>query len=134
MANVDIETRKRRGRPRSGQSPGVSLRLDPELQDAIDRWRAGTADNLSRSEKTMGGTVFRLEFNPLFKSRFTLIKPASPLEPYQRYQRAQSDNREAKRVTPGPIQLGHELEVHAIDPGHYRRGYSHDGNNRQHFK
>jgi len=39
MANLDIETPKRRGRPRSGQCPGVSLRLDPELQDAIDRWR-----------------------------------------------------------------------------------------------
>jgi hypothetical protein len=41
----------RRGqRPPIGQTPVVSLRLQPEWQQGIDAWRRGEPDQLSRSE------------------------------------------------------------------------------------
>jgi hypothetical protein len=40
MSNSNIVTRKKRGRPRIGQSPVVSLRLELIWQEAIDEWRS----------------------------------------------------------------------------------------------
>jgi hypothetical protein len=50
MSDSNIVIRKKRGRPRTGQTPVVSLRLEPEWQQDIDEWRHGEPDQLSRSE------------------------------------------------------------------------------------
>ena len=50
MSNSNIVVRKKRGRPRIGQVPVVSLRLDPVWQEAIDEWRNLEPGNPSRSE------------------------------------------------------------------------------------
>jgi hypothetical protein len=50
MSNSNIVLRKKRGRPRIGQVPVVSLRLDPVWQEAIDEWRSLEPGNPSRSE------------------------------------------------------------------------------------
>ncbi len=47
MSDSNIAIRKKRGRPRVGQTPVVSLRLPPESQQDIDEWRS---DHLSRSD------------------------------------------------------------------------------------
>jgi hypothetical protein len=46
----DVVIRKKRGRPRSGQIPVFSLRLQPEWQEAIDEWRSQEQSHPSRSE------------------------------------------------------------------------------------
>jgi hypothetical protein len=50
MSDSNIVIRKKRGRPRTGHMPVVSLRLEPEWQQGIDAWRRGEPDQLSRSE------------------------------------------------------------------------------------
>ncbi len=50
MSDSNIVIRKKRGRPRTGQTPVVSLQLEPEWQQDIDEWRHGEPDQLSRSE------------------------------------------------------------------------------------
>jgi hypothetical protein len=50
MSDSNIVIRKKRGRPPIGQTPVVSLRLQPEWQQGIDAWRRGEPDQLSRSE------------------------------------------------------------------------------------
>jgi hypothetical protein len=50
MSNSNIVVRKKRGRPRIGQIPVVSLRLDLVWQEAIDEWRSLEPGNPSRSE------------------------------------------------------------------------------------
>ena len=42
--------RKKRGRPRSGQIPVFSLRLQMGWQEAIDEWRSREPGHPSRSE------------------------------------------------------------------------------------
>jgi hypothetical protein len=41
--------RKKRGRPRIGQIPVISFRLEPEWRQDIDEWRSGEPAHLSRS-------------------------------------------------------------------------------------
>jgi hypothetical protein len=41
MSDSNIAIRKKRGRPRVGQKPVVSLRLHQESQQDIDEWRSG---------------------------------------------------------------------------------------------
>lgn len=44
-------TQKKRGRPATGQQPHVSVRMEPELTDAVDKWlKSLTPVELSRSE------------------------------------------------------------------------------------
>jgi hypothetical protein len=50
MSHSNIVIRKKRGRPPIGQTPVVSIRLQPEWQQGIDEWRRGEPDQLSRSE------------------------------------------------------------------------------------
>jgi hypothetical protein len=50
LANSNIAIRKKRGRPRVGETPVVSLRLNQGSQQDIDEWRSGEPDHLSRSE------------------------------------------------------------------------------------
>ena len=50
MSSTNIVTRKKRGRPRIGQSPVVSFRLELAWQEAIDEWRSLEPGNPSRSE------------------------------------------------------------------------------------
>ena len=50
MSESDVVIRKKRGRPRSGQIPVFSLRLQVECQEAIDEWRSEEPGHPSRSE------------------------------------------------------------------------------------
>ena len=50
MSNSNIVTRKKRGRPRIGQSPVVSFRLELAWQEAIDEWRSLEPNSPSRSD------------------------------------------------------------------------------------
>jgi hypothetical protein len=50
MSDSNIVIRKKRGRPPIGQTPVVSLRLQPEWQQGIDEWRRGEPGQLSRSD------------------------------------------------------------------------------------
>ena len=50
MSDSNIVIRKKRGRPPIGQTPVVSLRLEPEWQQGIDEWRRGEPGQLSRSD------------------------------------------------------------------------------------
>ena len=50
MSESDLVIRKKRGRPRSGQTPVFSLRLQVECQEAIDEWRSEEPGHPSRSE------------------------------------------------------------------------------------
>ena len=50
MSDSNIVIRKKRGRPRVGPKPVISLRLHPESQQDIDEWRSGEPDHLSRSD------------------------------------------------------------------------------------
>jgi Arc/MetJ-type ribon-helix-helix transcriptional regulator len=50
MSDADVVIRKKRGRPRVGQTPVVSFRLAPEWQQEIDEWRSGEPDHPSRSD------------------------------------------------------------------------------------
>src|ERR1041384_1281229 len=53
-------------------------------------------------------------------------KPPAPLEPDDRQHRAEHDHGKPERIAPGPVQLRHELEVHAVDAGdHSRRNANH---------
>jgi hypothetical protein len=50
MSNSDTVIRKRRGRPRIGQTPVVSFRLDQDWQESIDEWRSLEPEKPTRSE------------------------------------------------------------------------------------
>ena len=50
MSDSEVEIRKKRGRPRIGQTPVVSLRLDLDWQQDIDDWRSGAPGHPSRSD------------------------------------------------------------------------------------
>ena len=50
MSDSNVVIRKKRGRPRRGQTPVVSFRLGLECQQDIDKWRSGEPDHLSRSD------------------------------------------------------------------------------------
>ena len=50
MSSTNIVTRKKRGRPRIGQIPVVSFRLELAWQESIDEWRSLEPGNLSRSD------------------------------------------------------------------------------------
>src|SRR5207244_775459 len=49
MSSSEIVRQKRRGRPRIGQLPVVSFRMDPIVQEEIDHWRTVEPDKPSRS-------------------------------------------------------------------------------------
>jgi metal-responsive CopG/Arc/MetJ family transcriptional regulator len=49
MSTSENGGQKRRGRPRTGQFPVISLRIDPAVQEEIDCWRSGEPDKPSRS-------------------------------------------------------------------------------------
>jgi len=51
MMSIKNVTQKRRGRPATGQQPHVSVRMEPELTNAVDNWlRTLSPEELSRSE------------------------------------------------------------------------------------
>jgi len=50
MTDSNHVIRKKRGRPRIGQTPVVSFRLELEWQRDIDRWRSGEPGLPSRSD------------------------------------------------------------------------------------
>ena len=50
MTDSNHETRKKRGRPRTGQIPVISFRLEPEWRQEIDEWRSGEPGPPSRSD------------------------------------------------------------------------------------
>src|SRR5262245_6128510 len=50
MTDSNHVTTKKRGRPRTGQIPVVSFRLEPEWRQEIDEWRSGEPGHLSRSD------------------------------------------------------------------------------------
>jgi len=50
MSDPNTAVKKRRGRPRIGQLPVVTFRLDPEWQRDIDDWRTSEPGNPSRSQ------------------------------------------------------------------------------------
>jgi hypothetical protein len=50
MSDSNVVIRKKRGRPRTGQTAVMSLRLQPEWLEGIDEWRRGEPDILSRSD------------------------------------------------------------------------------------
>jgi len=43
-------TKKKRGRPATGQDAVTSIRLSPDFRDALDRWSRLQPDKPSRSE------------------------------------------------------------------------------------
>ena len=49
MSSSEIVRQKKRGRPRIGQLPVVSFRMDPVVQEEIDQWRTVEPDKPSRS-------------------------------------------------------------------------------------
>ena len=49
MSDSNVVIRKKRGRPRIGQIPVVSFRLEPEWRQEIDEWRSGEPGHPSRS-------------------------------------------------------------------------------------
>ena len=49
MSSSEIVRQKKRGRPRIGQLPVVSFRMDPIVQEEIDHWRTVEPDKPSRS-------------------------------------------------------------------------------------
>ena len=49
MSSSEIVRQKKRGRPRIGQLPVVSFRMDPVVQEEIDHWRSLEPDKPSRS-------------------------------------------------------------------------------------
>ena len=52
MSSSEIVRQKKRGRPRIGQLPVVSFRMDPVVQEEIDQWRSLEPDKPSRSKAT----------------------------------------------------------------------------------
>ena len=50
MTDSNHVIRKKRGRPRIGQIPVVSFRLEPEWRQEIDEWRSGEPGHPSRSD------------------------------------------------------------------------------------
>lgn len=51
MVSIKNVTQKRRGRPATGQQPHVSVRMEPDLINAIDKWLLTLSPkDLSRSE------------------------------------------------------------------------------------
>jgi hypothetical protein len=50
MSDSAIGTRKKRGRPRTGQTPVVSLRLQLLWLEDIDEWRSRVPGHPSRSD------------------------------------------------------------------------------------
>src|SRR3954467_75692 len=55
------------------------------------------------------------------------LHPPSPLEPTERRKRAQHDEHERVRVPVMPAELGHELEIHAVDAGDQDGRHADDG-------
>ena len=49
MSSSEIVRQKKRGRPRIGQLPVVSFRMDPAVQEEVDHWRTLEAEKPSRS-------------------------------------------------------------------------------------
>jgi hypothetical protein len=58
MSNSNLMAGKRRGRPRTGQTPVLSFRMDLNIQDEIDHWRRQERGNPSRS-KAIRGLILR---------------------------------------------------------------------------
>jgi hypothetical protein len=58
MSNSNLMAGKRRGRPRTGQTPVLSFRMDLNIQDEIDHWRRQQRGNPSRS-KAIRGLILR---------------------------------------------------------------------------
>jgi hypothetical protein len=50
MSDSNVVIRKKRGRPRIGQIPVVSFRLEPEWRQEIDEWRSGEPGHPCRSD------------------------------------------------------------------------------------
>jgi hypothetical protein len=50
MSDSNVVIRKKRGRPRVGQTPVVSFRLNLAWQQDIDEWRNAEPDHPSRSD------------------------------------------------------------------------------------
>jgi len=50
MSNPDSVIRKKRGRPRIGQIPVISFRLELAWQEEIEEWRRREPGNLSRTD------------------------------------------------------------------------------------
>src|SRR5207253_718242 len=59
------------------------------------------------------------------------LEPAAPLEPDERNDRAERDHDEAEGITPRPVQLRHDLEIHAVNAGNDRRRNAHNRNDSQ---
>ena len=60
MSSSEIVRQKRRGRPRSGQLPVISFRIDPTVQEEIDRFRSLEADKPPRSKAIRRLLIFGL--------------------------------------------------------------------------
>ena len=50
MTDPNTVVRKRRGRPRIGEFPVFSFRLNPDYLEDVDEWRREEPGNLSRSQ------------------------------------------------------------------------------------
>src|ERR1700730_5371989 len=64
----------------------------------------------------------------------SLIKPAAPFEPQERDEGTQPDDGKRNGVAPRPIELRHELEIHPVNPDHYRRRYADNRYDREHLE
>src|SRR5436190_2204039 len=60
MSNSEIVRQKRRGRPKIGQLPVISFRMDPGVQEEIDHWRSLEPNNPSRSKAIRHLIIFGL--------------------------------------------------------------------------
>src|SRR5215470_37946 len=73
------------------------------------------------------------ELNPPYNDPADL-QPPSPLEPQNRQNRAEHNQRQGVLIAPGPVELGHMLEIHSINARHQGWRDADDGNDRQYGK
>src|SRR6516162_4815736 len=63
-----------------------------------------------------------------------MLKPAAPFEPSKRNQSTERNHGQAEGLAADPIQLGHVLEVHPINPRHKHRRDSDNRDNGKNLK
>jgi len=84
MAKVNIRsTKKKRGRPATGQDPVTAIRLSPELRASIDHWAKGQVDKPARSEAIRRLIETALASTPRGERRQKATRKASEMAGHQ---------------------------------------------------
>src|SRR5260221_6918865 len=83
----------------------------------------------------LSGSVTSLDEGPRVASEPASIpeylKPPSPLEPQDRQDSDEYDQREAPLIAPSPSELWHVLEIHSVDARYEGWLNSHNGDTRE---